>query len=86
MTANNKKSYLDFLNKFVDEYNNTYHHSIDKKSVDAYYSALIEEIETYDEGKWVVAERFIRTLKSIKSIKEWQLIIKNLILIFWINL
>ena len=86
MTANNKKSYLDFLNKFVDKYNNTYHHSIDKKSVDAYYSALIEEIETYNEGKWVVAERFIRTLKSIKSIKEWQLIIKNLILIFWINL
>ena len=51
MTANNKKSYLDFLNKFVDEYNNTYHHSIDKKSVDAYYSALIEEIETYNEDK-----------------------------------
>ena len=46
MAANNKKSYLDFLNKFVDEYNNTYHHSIGKKSVDADYSAQTEETET----------------------------------------
>ena len=30
MIANNKKCYLDYLNKLVDEYNNTYHRSIDK--------------------------------------------------------
>ena len=31
MTANDSKSYLPYLNKIVDQYNNTYHHSIDKK-------------------------------------------------------
>ena len=28
MTANNSKSYLRYLNKLVDQYNNTYHHCI----------------------------------------------------------
>ena len=28
MTANNSKSYLPYLNKLVDQYDNTYHHSI----------------------------------------------------------
>ena len=28
MTANDNKSYLSYLNKLVDQYNNTYHHSI----------------------------------------------------------
>ena len=32
MTTNDNKSYLGYLNKLVVEYNNTYHHSIDKKS------------------------------------------------------
>ena len=32
MTANNSKSYLAYLNKLFDQYNNTYHHSIHKKS------------------------------------------------------
>ena len=31
MTANNSKSYLSYLNKLVDQYNNTYQHSIRKK-------------------------------------------------------
>ena len=30
MTANDSKNYLPYLNKFVDQCNNTYHHSIDK--------------------------------------------------------
>ena len=30
MTANGSKSYLSYLNKLIDEYNNTYHHSINK--------------------------------------------------------
>ena len=29
--ANESKSYLPYLNKLVDQYNSTYHHSIDKK-------------------------------------------------------
>ena len=32
MAANNSKSYLPYLNKLVDQYNNTYHHSIGKKN------------------------------------------------------
>ena len=31
MTANNSKYYLADLNKLVDQHNNTYHHSINKK-------------------------------------------------------
>ena len=33
MTANDSKSYLSYLNKLVDQYNNTYHHSINKKPI-----------------------------------------------------
>ena len=32
MTANDSKSSLPYLNKIVDQYNNTYHHSINKKT------------------------------------------------------
>ena len=46
MTANDSKSYFSYLNKLVDQYNNTYHHSIGKKPVNANYSALTEKIET----------------------------------------
>ena len=28
MTANDSKFYISYLNKLVDQYNNTYHHSI----------------------------------------------------------
>ena len=34
------------MNKLVDEYNNTFYHSIDKKPIDADYSALPKETET----------------------------------------
>ena len=34
-TANDSKFYLPYLNKLVDEYNKTYHHSIDKKPINA---------------------------------------------------
>ena len=40
MTANDRKSYLSYLNKLAQEYNNTYHYSIAKKPVDAEYYAL----------------------------------------------
>ena len=33
MTANNSKSYLAYLNKLIDQYNNTYHHYINKKNL-----------------------------------------------------
>ena len=40
MTANGSKSYLPYLHKLVNEYNNTYHHSINKKLINADYSAF----------------------------------------------
>ena len=46
MTAKDSTSYLGYLNKLVDEYNNTNHHSIGKKPTDADYFVLTEEIES----------------------------------------
>ena len=45
VTANDSKSYPSYLNKLVDQYNNTYHHCIGKKPVNADYSTLNEIIE-----------------------------------------
>ena len=59
MTANNSKNYLPYLNKLVDQYNNTYHHSINKKYINADYSALTEKIETDHK-----APKFKDNLKS----------------------
>ena len=67
MTANNSSSYLGYLNKLVDEYNNTYHRSSGKKPRHADYSALIEEIDTsHKASKFKVGERHrIATYKNI---------------------
>ena len=35
MTANDSTSYFSYLNELVDQYNNTYHHSINKKPINA---------------------------------------------------
>ena len=45
MTANDSKSYHPYLNKLVDQCNNTYHHSIDKKPIYADWSVSIGNIE-----------------------------------------
>ena len=39
---------------------------------------------THNEGKSVIAERFVKTLKT-KIYKKWQLMITNLILVIWVN-
>ena len=44
MTVSDSKSCLAYLNKLVDQYNNKYHHSIDKKAINANCSALTEKI------------------------------------------
>ena len=49
MTTNGNKSYLPYLNELVDQYSNTYHHSINKKPVNADYSTFTEKIETNPE-------------------------------------
>ena len=41
MITNDSKSYLEYLNKLVDEYNNTYHRSIGKKLIHADCSAFL---------------------------------------------
>ena len=40
MKTNDSKSYLSYLNKLLDQYNNTYHHSINKNTINIDYSAL----------------------------------------------
>ena len=44
VTANDSISYLSYLNKIVDQYNNTYHHSVDKNPINADCS-VTEKIE-----------------------------------------
>ena len=46
MTANDSKPYLPYLNKLVDQYNNTYHHSVNEKPNNADYSTLTENIDS----------------------------------------
>ena len=45
MTAN-LNNYLCYLNKLVDQRNNSYHHSIGKKLINADYSVWTEKIES----------------------------------------
>ena len=44
MAADNSKSYLGHLNNFIDQYNSTYHHFVNKKSIDIDYSNLTEKL------------------------------------------
>ena len=46
ITAKNTKSYLSYLNRLVDQYNNTYHLSINKELINADDSALAGKFET----------------------------------------
>ena len=46
MTAKDSKSYLSYLNKLINQCDNTYHHSINKKPINTDYSALTEKVET----------------------------------------
>ena len=67
MTTNDNKFYLSFLNKLVDQYNNTYNHYINKKPINADYSALTEKIETnLKTAKFKVNDRV--TITKYKNI------------------
>ena len=46
MKANDSNSYLSYLNKLVDQYNNTYHHSLNGKTINADYFASTDQIAT----------------------------------------
>ena len=38
-----------------------------------------------NEGKPVITERFIKTIKAKIYFKKWQLMIADIILVIWIN-
>ena len=63
------KFYLSYLNKLVDQYNKTYHHSVDRKYIDADFSALTEEIESsYKAPKFkMVIESELPSIKIISA-------------------
>ena len=69
MTDNDSKSYLIYSNKIEDQYNNTYHHSINKKPINADYSALTEKI------------RQILKLLSLKLLTEPELLSIRIVLV-----
>ena len=69
MAANDSKPDLSYLNKLVEQYYNSYHHSINKKPINANYFALTENIETNPKGpKFKVNDRVsITKYKNIFS-------------------
>ena len=68
VTANDSKSYLGYLNKLVDQYNNTYYHFIGKKPVDADYSAL-------KKVNWVLKLLNLKLVIKLGLILCWKLIL-----------
>ena len=72
MTAYDIKSYLGYLNKLVDQSNNTFHGSIGKKSVDAGYSVLTEKTESSNKApKFKVDDRVSDTKYNISFSKGY---------------
>ena len=69
MTANDSKSYLGYLNKLIDECNDTYHRSISRKAIDVDHSALTKEIQKNPKAnKFKVGDRVrITKYKNIFS-------------------
>ena len=42
MTDKDRKSNLSYLNKLVDQYSNTYHHSISEKPINGDYRRILK--------------------------------------------
>ena len=85
MTANDSKSYFPYLNKLVDEYNNTYHHSINKKPITADYFAFTENIESNPKApKFELNDRVritkYKTIFSKGYTKNWS---REIFIINW---
>ena len=76
MKANDIKSYLHYLNKLVDQDNNTYHCSTGEKPIGADYSVLTEDIKSnHKVPKFKVGDRVsIAKYKNVYSkgyTKNW---------------
>ena len=67
MKANDSESYLAYLNKLLDQYNNTYPHSINKKPINADYSALTDKIETNLKAPKFKVNYRVRSTKDYKD-------------------
>ena len=63
MAASDSKSYLSYFNKLVDQYNNTYHHTINKKPINADYYALTGKIDTNSKAPEFKANDRVRITK-----------------------
>ena len=63
MRGNDSKSYLPYFNKLVDEYNNIYHHSINKKSINTDYSTLTQNIDTNSKAPKFTVNDTVRITK-----------------------
>ena len=51
------------MNEIIDQYNNTYHHSVNKKSINVDHSALTEKIETNPKAFQFNVNDRVRTIK-----------------------
>ena len=72
MTANDSKSYLAYLNKLVDQYNNTYHHSINKNLLMLIILLWLKKIVTNPKApKFKVNDRVTITLHKIIFSKDY---------------
>ena len=67
MTFYDSKSALGYLNKLVDEYNNTYLRATGQKPLDADYSALTEDIETHPKSPEFKVGDSVRITNNIFS-------------------
>ena len=68
MTANDSKPYLTYLNKLVDQYNNTYHLSMNKILINADYSSLNEKIETNTKAFKL---KYLKLMIESKLLENW---------------
>ena len=50
MAANDSKSDVSYLNKLVEQYNNTYHYSINKNPINDDYCPSTKQVETNSEA------------------------------------
>ena len=77
MTANDSKSYHSYLNKLVNQYNITYHHSTIKKPLNAVSYALTENIESNPEAPKFKVANIVRITKYEKIFNTVHLKLKS---------
>ena len=76
MITNDNKSFVGYLNKLVNEYNNSFHIYSGKNSVDANYSSLTEKNESghkaskFNVGDWVKITIYKNIFRK-SYIKNW---------------